>query len=205
MVTKTRAKPPRASSVKPVQLSKRDRAIVLECLALDERTGDTQRAIDAIGAIEGLLRVCNHRIAQIPDIPLASHVIAALDPIVSSARALVAQIDARTIQPVVLRSLGVSHDELWDLQTKIEQIATNAGEAIVRFGKVESDSPVAMTSAVLGAAEGALRDIFDHFRVDSDGDDPAELESARAEFVKQCHRYLPRAPMHSQRARKRRS
>lgn len=205
MVTKTRAKPPRNSSVKPVQLSKRDRAIVLECLALEERTSDPQRKIDAIGAIEELLRVCNHRIWQIPDMPLAPHIIAALEPIVSSARALVRQIDAQIIQPAVLRSLGVSHDELWDLQTKLEQIATKAGEAIVRFRKVEPESPVAMTSDVLRTAEGTLGDIFDHFRVDSDGDDPSERTSARAEFVNRCHRYLPRAPMHGRRGRKRSS
>ena len=205
MVTKTRVKPPRSAVVKPISLSKKDRSIVLECLALENETeGVAQHAMETI---EDLLRVCHHRISQIPDMPLAPHIIAALNPIVASGKALAAHLDPFTIQPAVLRGLGVSHDELFELRSTIEWVTTNAEEAIARHQKVEPDNPVAMTSHVLRTAETTLGELFDRFRVDAAGDDPVERAAARREFVKQCLTYLPRSPMHShhQRARKRSS
>jgi hypothetical protein len=194
MVTKTRAKLLPEIGVQPIELTSDSRAAIAEALNIHSKR-QKEHLAKAVTAIADCLKHCNHRLVSISSRPLAPHIVAALRPIEATAGELVAHLTVSTLPVAVLRELGATHDELYNLQQMILGLQSSAQSAIERLETINTAGvPVKEFGEILEHSLVILGNLFEAYRLTPEDEDAAERAAPKAEFLRVSRGYLPPAP-----------
>jgi len=187
MPTKTKPKWPvdsYAISI-PVRLKDSDKRNLREPCGFDRATdADGAKSVAMFSALESLLTLEFNRLRRVPDRPLPTHVVAALEPIAKKANELAALLDPGKLPVKVLAELDVSDvtdGGAWHLLTKV---AVAAELAIFRNqGKSGEGLHNQAKREAMELAEQQLGNLFDRYAIGPEAGD-------KAEFLAICEKYL---------------
>lgn len=189
MPTKTKPKRPVDAYMIPVRLKDVDREDLRELCGFDRATdADGTKAAAMFSALEWLLIHEFNRLRRVPDRPLPTHVVAALEPIAQKANELAALLHPGNLPVKVLTELEVSDvtdGGAWHLLTGIAaaaEIAISRNQGQSSTGQHKQAQREAMELAEL-----TIGKLFDAHAID-----PEEWD--KANFLKICKKYLPKPP-----------